>query len=197
MIDSDGFAELLGRRPVLYHRSWNANEAKDASILEHGLESTYSGYSGFWTSRPGRAFLKASPSVPEPKYPHDGPENGCWTLFAIDTGHLERRRIEPDEDCFLTQNFIDHPEVYKAVREVKRHRIPFPPTNWLWEWGRYLGIGCPTLAEWADAVDLGSDPQATRHTIMANPTLSYRGVVPGSAIRLVARGHGIQRTKAT
>ncbi len=192
MIDSDGFAELVARRSVLYHRCWNSDEAKVASILEHGLEGTYSGYKGFWVSRPGRAFLKSSPDVPEPKHPHDSDQPGGaeWTLFEVQTAKLEQRRFEPDEDCFLNHNFIDHASARAGERETKRHRIPFAPSQWLWEWGRFLGMACPTLAEWADAVDLGSDPQATRATIMANKTLSYRGVVPATALRLVASGVG-------
>lgn len=192
MIDSYGFVELGARRPILYHRMWNSDEAKDASVLEHGLESVFSGYSGFWASRQGRAFLKATPHVPEPKHPHghEMPGGGSWTLFAVDITQLERQRIEPDEDCFLTHNFMDHSAARIGLREVQRHRVQFPPSQWTWEWGEYLGIPCPTLAEWADAVDLGSDAQATRETIMANRTLSYHGVVPAKALKLVGRGCG-------
>lgn len=194
MIDGDGFAELAARRPRLYHRMWGSDEAKVASVLEHGLESTYSGYADFWISRSARVFLKASQTVAEPKKPHGlAMGSASWSLFAIDTSQLEQRRIEPDEDCFLTHNFIDNDLARKGEREAKRHRIPFPPTQWLWEWARYLSIPCPTLAEWADAVELGSDPQATRQTIMANQTLAYRGVVPASALRLVECGVGLQR----
>ncbi len=190
MIHSDGYAELLARRPVLYHRVWDSDEAKDASVLEHGLERVASGYTGFWESRAGHVFLNASQAVFE-RHPHmREPGARPWSLFAVATAQLERQRIEPDEDCFLTHSFIDHELARRGERECRRHHVPFPPSTWLAEWGAYLGIGCPTLAEWADAVELGSDPQATRATIMANTTLSYRGVVPASALRLVAHGEG-------
>lgn len=194
MLDSDGYAELVARRPVLYHRVWGSGEATEASVLEHGLERVASGYTGFWESRPGHVFLKAKQGVPEPKHPHGLPDDACpWSLFAVATVQLERQRFVPDEDCFLTNNFCSGSDegrllVRRAEREAKRHRVSFPPSNWLWKWGRYLGCSCPTLAEWADAVGLGSDAQATRATIMDNTTLSYRGVVPASALRLVARG---------
>lgn len=191
MLDSDGFAELVARRPVLYHRMWDSDEAKDASVLEHGLERVGSGYRGFWESRPGHVFLKATPEVPEPEYPHDRPAaTRPWSLFAVATAHLERGRVVPDEDCCLTHGLVDNARARKGEREVKRHRVPFPPFLWAWEWAQHLGIACPALAEWADAVGLGSDAQATRETIMLNQTLSYRGVVPASALRLVAHGHG-------
>lgn len=195
MLDSDGYAELLARRPVLYHRIWDSDEATDASVLEHGLERVVSGYAGFWTSRPGHVFLKARPEVMTEGYPHDRPPGARpWTLFAVATASLERQRFEPDEDSFLTQNFMVPKTARESERECRRHRVPFPPSVWLWEWGQYLGCGCPTLAEWADAVGLGSDPQATRGTIMADTTLSYAGAVPASAVRLVSRGHGAPPT---
>jgi hypothetical protein len=191
MLDGDGYAELLARRPVLYHRVWDSDEATDASVLEHGLERVASGYTGFWESRCGHVFLKASPETPEASFPHMRPPNARpWTLFAVATAHLERRRFEPDEDSFLTQNFLAAKTAKVSIRECQRHRVPFPPSVYLWEMGSWLGCGCPTLAEWADAVGLGSDPQATRETIMADSTLSYSGIVPASALRLVSRGHG-------
>ncbi len=190
MLDSDGYAELLARRPVLYHRVWGTSATIEESIFEHGLQSVRSGYSGFWTSRRGRTFLKASPHITEPKNPHSLGDDAPWSLFTVATDALERTRIEPDEDCFLTHMFIDHESARAGARETRRHRVPFAPTQWLWEWARYLGLRCPTLAEWADDVELGSDPEATRATIMLNQTFSYSGVVPPSALRLVAHGHG-------
>jgi hypothetical protein len=193
MLDSDGFAELVAQRPVLYHRAWDSDYATDESILEHGLERVASGYSGFWTSRPGHVFMTVTLPVHE-KLPHMRPPGARpWTQFAIDVAQLERERFEPDEDCFLTHNFIDHELTRVGERECRRHRVPFPPSQWLAEWGAWLGCRCPTLAEWADAVDLGISPEATRTTIMANTTLSYRGVVPPSALRIVAHGEGLTR----
>lgn len=195
MLDSDGFAELLARRPILYHRVWDSSEATDASVLEHGLERVASGYTGFWESRPGHVFLKAGPCVMTEGHPHGRPPDARpWTLFAVATARLERQRFEPDEDSFLTQNFVVPKDAAIAERECARHRVPFPPSQYLWEWGNYLGIACPTLAEWADAVGLGTDPQATRETIMADTTLSYSGAVPATAVRLVSRGHGAPPT---
>src|SRR5579862_9668459 len=125
MLDSDGYAELLARRPVLYHRVWDSDEATEESILEHGLERVASGYTGFWESRPGSVFLKADPAVTEPKYPHGLPDDACpWSLFAVVTARLERERIMPDEDCFLTHGLIDNPLARRGEREVKRHHLP-------------------------------------------------------------------------
>lgn len=196
MIDSAGFAELLALRPVLYHRVWDSDGATDDSVLEHGLERVASGYTGFWESRPGHVFLSVEQPVFETMPHMRAPGARPWTQFAVATAQLERQRFEPDEDCFMVHHFMDHDLARVGERECKRHRVPFPPSNWLWEWGRYLGLGCPTLGEWADAVGLGSDPEATRATIMANTRLSYRGVIPPSAVRIVAHGVGTTRRPA-
>lgn len=182
MIDSAGYAELVGRHPVLYHRVWCADEHL-ASILEHGLERVRSGYDGWWTSRVGHVYMgtrTAALAVKRSK----GDEDRPWALLAIDVSQLEPARLNPDEDNFLVHNFCDGKLARRGERACRRLGLPFPPSKWLWEWARYLSIPFVNLGEWAEQVNLGSQPGATRHSIACG-TLAYNGVVPASALRVV------------
>lgn len=85
-------------------------------------------------------------------------------------------------------------ESKRASREAqgwqcRRGHVPFPPSQWVWEWARFLSIPFPTLGEWAEQVGLGSNPKHTRWS-MVNGRLSYHGVIPPTALRIVETTKG-------
>ena len=181
MIDSAGYAELLARKPILYHRVWDSDGKLD-SILEHGLERVESIYSGFFVSRPGHVYMGDRATVLGIQPEED--ETKPWTLLAIDTRQCERQRINPDEDDFMCHNFCDAPAASAGERACRRTHTTWPPSKWLWEWAQWLKIPFPNLGEWADMIGLGDDPAQTRYAI-SKGRLAYRGVVPASALRVV------------
>jgi hypothetical protein len=181
MLDSTGYAELCARVPTLYHRVWDSDGKLD-SILAHGLERVESNYSGFFESRPGCVYMGDREKVLTIRPEADDAKP--WTLLAIDTTQLERQRINPDEDDFMCHNFCDAPVARAGERACRRMHLPWPPSQWLWEWARWLKIPLPNLGEWSDAVGLGDDPAATRFGIACG-RLAYRGVVPPGALRVV------------
>ena len=184
MIDQEGYAELRARWPFLFHRVWRHVDQLDVtvqSILEHGLERTHSTEDGYWTSREGHVYFGRTKAVA-------GMRSGlvCPSrLIRIDTAFLEPTKINPDEDHFLTHNFIDDPKAARNERACRRFGVPWPPSKWLWEWARYLSIPFVTLGEWAEAVELGDDPRQTRYSLACG-TVAYAGVVPPAALSVVA-----------
>lgn len=181
MIDGTGYAELLARSPHLFHLVWGSDEAKLESILGNGLARAGSVYTGFWESRPGHVYLGGLGFVNELFSSGKQARGLASALLRIDTSRLERPKINPDEDHFLTQNFGGANYIAGKHACSFFHR-EFPPSKWAWEWAEYLEIGpLPSLGQWADAVDLGSDARETRYSI-AKGSLAYAGTVPADAI---------------
>jgi len=186
LIDREGLAEMVYRDRHLYHLVWDATPEKIASVQEHGLERVRSNYTGYWESRSDhvylgrlshieRIFFKGVPSGQA--FVNDaGLAN--WSIFAVDLAALEPQRVNPNEDHFA---------FYSANgQEVsRRFGLPFSPCKWAWDWARYLGIRPPaSLGEWAEAINLGRDPDTTRYSA-AQGSIAYRGVVPPNALRLI------------
>lgn len=183
MLDSDGYAELLARKPFLYHCAWDATAERVESILANGLERTYTNYSGFWASRPGHVYMTTSHKqkvVP----PRDGKKP--WVLLRVSTARLERRLIDPDEDHFLTHNWTGGETSARAERICRETGLPFPPSQWVWEWARYLKVPFCSLGEWAEGVGLGAHPAQTRFSARLG-RVSYAGVIPPDALQIVER----------
>jgi hypothetical protein len=119
-----------------------------------------------------------------PIKPKADPDDAPWVLLRVDVSQLERARINPDEDHFLVHNFCDHERVEQGERACRALNVPFPPSEWLWEWGAYLRLPLPSLGDWADAIGLGDDPATTRYSI-SRGSIAYNGVVPAAAITIV------------
>jgi hypothetical protein len=188
MLDVDGYAELVATKPFLYHRAWNADDTALGSILSNGLERVRTNYAGYWASRPDHVYMgtRAHALSVKPRQDDDGTP---WALLRIDVSVLERRRIDPDEDHFLTHNWVGGEITRRQETACRRGHVPFPPSQWVWEWARYLSIPFPNLGEWADQVGLGANPKHTRWS-MANGRLSYRGVIPPTALTVVSTTWG-------
>ncbi len=189
MIDSDGYAELVACRPVLFHYVWNADVATLDSIVANGLERQWSRYDGFWRSRPGHVYLGELDAL---RRIFAADENECqypYALLSIATAWLEPQKINPDEDHFLTSMFPEASRNKVGERHACQHfGHEFPPTEWMWEWAEYLKCWrLPSLGEWADAVGLGKHPDEARYS-MSKGTLAYDGVIPPRALRLIDRG---------
>jgi hypothetical protein len=190
MLDATGFAELCVRRPFLFHVVHDTQEAKLDSILSCGLERTRSHYEGFWESRPRHVYMGSKDYVGS-GYLSGLREDGPYSVLRVDVAKLDRERINPDEDHFQTQNFLDEKQRNfvggKHVCAV--FGIEFPPTHWLWEWGEWLHKSVGSLGDWAEAVNLGSDPRHVRHS-MRRGSLAYDGIVPPAALSVVSSGIG-------
>ena len=187
MIDSAGYAELLGRKPILWHRAWDATPETVESILTNGLAHPgHSNYVGFWESRPGCVYIgeRSYARNLKPKADEEKP----WALFAVDVAQLERVRINPDEDTFSNYGTGSAKFAIDGQPDGKHvcchFHIPPPPNGNLWDWGNWLGAPLPTLGQWADGVGLGDDPRCTLYAVRRGRSLAYRGVVPPNALRL-------------
>lgn len=185
MIDSNGYAELLARRPFLFHRVWGADDARLGSVLDNGLERVSSQYVGFFESRPGHVYMGDRASVLEIE-PECDPDTTPWALLRIDVAHLEPCRFSADEDHFMVHSFCDHESARRGEQICRQFHIEFPPSKWVWEWAEYLRLKIPSLGQWADAVGLGADPAEVRYSL-SRGTVAYRGVVPPAALRVVER----------
>jgi hypothetical protein len=179
MLDSAGYAELLACRPFLFHRVWDADDLKIESIMSNGLERAYTNYTGFWASRPGHVYMGTRPEAVRVKPKEDGDKP--WVLLRICTARLDRRCIDPDEDHFLTHNWVGGELAARGSAACRRLNVPFPPSQWAWEWARYLGTPLCSLGEWAEQVELGRNPAQTRFSV-ALGRLSYSGVVRPDAL---------------
>lgn len=190
MLDSTSYAELTTRKPFLFHLVWNSDESKFESVKRNGLAQAEPRYDGFWRTRPRHVFMGTTKYLRKVFSDRD---KAPWDLWRIDVGKLDRRKLNPDEDWFLPQltmtgdNRQDFSgENFVAGRPALQHfKREWPPTKWLWEWGKYLGLApLPSLGEWADAIELGSNPAEARYSI-AKGSLAYEGTVPPDALSLV------------
>lgn len=182
MLDSTGFAALTARRPELYHLVAYSSEERLTSVMEHGLERAETRYSGVWRSRENHVYLADSARIKSLFFESDS-KWGDYDLLAINTGMLDRKRINADEDWFATGgNFAYNRIGDKHACQVFRR--PFPPCQWTHQWADYLKLApLPSLGEWADQVNLGT-PAETRYSIRKG-SVAYNGVVPPDALRLV------------
>lgn len=184
MLDQLGYQSLLQARH-LYHLAWGIGYAGLASITTHGLERTTSRYNGLWVSRARHVYMGNLAYVRD-LFGVERYSDLSWALLRIDVTQLEPSRINPDEDHFTTSNYPDLSHNRVGDKHACQHfQRPFPPTAWIFDWAKYLKIGpVPSLGEWADAIDLGSNPAETRYSI-SKGSLAYDGVVPASAIQPV------------
>jgi hypothetical protein len=197
MIGSTAYAALLAHRSTLLHLVWASDKAKLESILSNGLTRETSSYSGFWESRPGHVYLAEPRTVRKLLSNENEGRDASWALLRIDPARLDRRKVNPDEDHFLTQlitmsdNTQDfHGDNFIAGKHVCSHfHREFPPSKWLWEWAEYLKLApLPSLGEWADAVDLGSDEREALYS-MSKGSIAYDGTVPPDALTVIRATH--------
>jgi hypothetical protein len=188
MMDSTGFAELTTKSPVAFHLVWDASDERLDSILENGLIRDETHYDGLWRSRLGHVYMGSLHKVKQIFGNCNDPTKPMrpFDLLTVDVTQLDPRKIDPDEDYFMTGDF---PETSgnkingKHVCQVFRR--PFPPTVWQTEWTKYLKWDVlPSLGEWADQVGLGENPAETRYSATRG-SISYNGTVPPTALRLV------------
>lgn len=183
MLSLRPFEEMKKRR--WFHLHFGATPATIDSVLEHGLERTYSNYEGFWTSRPEHTYIGTLERVKDVwgLDKHGGlagsnTELGEWALFAVDLGELHPLRVNPDEDHLGIQSPTGGLDV------IQRFRLPVPPSKWAWDWAKYLGIRPPASGgEWAEQIKL-VDEAPTLHSVEKG-SFAYHGIVPPAALSLV------------
>jgi hypothetical protein len=195
MLDTLGYGELTARRPFFYHFLWRTDDAKLDSVLTHGLERVDSHWDGLWRSRPNHVYIGDMSRIRAIFTQGCRATKQPWDLLRVDTSLLERHRFNADEDHFTTG---DYPELSKN-RVNDKHACqyfhkPFPPTQWIYDWGKYLRFPIPSLGEWADAVGLGDDPAEVRYS-MSKGSVAYRGVIPPKALSLVRKTRDLDGTK--
>jgi hypothetical protein len=108
-------------------------------------------------------------------------------VFAVDTSQLDRRRINPDEDHFRTDDEADGVDgnMLGDRAACQAFRLPLPPTPWQYDWVTYLNLApLPSYGDWAEAVGLGGNPTETRYSVHRG-SIAYKGTIPPLAISLV------------
>lgn len=187
MLDSAGYAELLATRPFLLHCVWDVDDAKLESITSNGLERVGTHYTGLWCSREGHVYMGDIVNVRRAVLNAAEEKSTPYALVRIDVAQLEREKINPDEDHFLTYDLQDFgtKNTIGDRHACARFGHEFPPSQWLYEWSQYLGRPLPSLGEWADGVGLGSRSAETEYSI-AKGSIAYDGVVPPSALKVLA-----------
>lgn len=190
MLDPSSYAELTAHKPFLFHLVWDSDEDKARSVRDEGLMQGEIRYTGFWRTRPGHVFMGS------PKYLRKlfaDRDKAPWDLWCINTAKLDRRKLNPDEDHFLTQivSTGDHVEDFSGHNFIGDKHVcqyfgrQFPPSKWAYEWAEYLKLApLPSIGEWADAIGLGENPAETRYSI-TKESLAYDGTVPPDALSLV------------
>lgn len=161
MLTADGARELAYRHPWLYHNVWKSDEEARCTIASDGL--TYGKSRHNWhplyKPRHGHVYLATHDYL-----------NSWWLqsganddLYAVDTHILLASRINPDEDHFIDCN---------------RFGLHRPPDINLWKLFKSV---IPSYGDWAEQVELGSNPQHVVHSINRG-SIAYAGVVPPSAL---------------
>lgn len=168
MLTRDGAAKLAYRHPWLYHVVHRADEGTRETVASDGLAPGPSRHRWhpLFTPRPGHVYLATM------GYISSAPWN-LWRqgdeMYAVDTSLLVPDRVNPDEDNFSTH----------MAGACDRFNLPRPAGMELWKMFRSV---VPSYGDWADQVDLGSDPAHIAHSLR-HGSLAYRGVIPPTALR--------------
>ena len=186
MIDSTSFVQMSSAS--FYHCVIDATAERVNSVLENGLERTTTHFSGMWQSRPKHVYMGDVKTVKRAVLNSAKEREVPYAIFRVDCGLLDRRKVNADEDHFITQNFYDFRQSANVIggrHACEVFHRPFPPSEWMWEWTQYMGWrALPTLGEWAEQVDLGSNPAETRYSMLRG-SIAYEGVVPPKALSLL------------
>jgi len=166
VIHERAWNEYIAVHPVLFHVTPEGNVP---SILERGLiPGSRLGVSvrdDFFRTRAGRTYLIKQADIPIVDV-FDEPR-----VLAIDLAQLDPARVDPDEDC-VKDRFPEVVDVPAPIRECDAANNELPGQA-----GR--------LALWADAIPDFDRSEVTERSLKEAGRMSYRGVIPTSAITLV------------
>lgn len=192
MLDRSSAARMVAQHPQLFHVVYRSDFETRRSIAENGLApgTTRHYWHGLYFSRPGHVYLASADYLSKVRgwgcrdYPVD--------VYAVATESLASSRVNPDEDWFRSDDWAARENMIGERQACQVFRLPFPPTMWMWDWAQHLGMArLPSYGEWADAVDLGSDPRQTAYSLQRG-SVAYRGDIGPTALRHVFSSAGLE-----
>lgn len=170
MLTTDDAKELAYRYPWLYHVVKRSDAAARETVASDGLVSGHSRryWHPLWRPRSGHVYLATHGYLATRTF-------NLWCegdeLYAVATKHLVPARVNPDEDHFSGRWNETACDQFRLLR---------PPGQNLWDtFGESV---VPSFGDWADQVDLGSDPATTVHSLKGG-SVAYNGVVPPTALQ--------------
>jgi len=193
MNEADLARWIEARGPYLYHVP---DEGTQSSILEQGLLP--------WNQVPGRE-RPPEPWTPRPGHVYLGMRlilheciGGAYEeMLCIDLRHLDPARLDPDEDAFWSDTLgagpLWRPDMgLTSPRETVRDENTY--TDYLIAKHGELPYDVPAdnrpygnYGQWAEANDLGSNPEHTLLSLEHCGTISYRGSISTGAIKAVSQ----------
>ena len=153
----------------LYHVVHRADSQTRETVASDGLVSGQSrrNWHPLYRPRAGYVYLSTRRYLTE----------ACWNLwregdelYAVDTRLLRLARLNPDEDHFSGERAA-------ACDQFHLHR---PAGLELWD--MFGARVVPSFGDWAEQIDLGSDPAHTAYSLRMG-SVAYSGVVPPTALR--------------
>lgn len=191
MLDRNGYAELIERHPRLFHVVYRADDDSHQSVVENGLVPGVQRHNwhGLYRPRAGHVYLSTASYLSEVRT-WGGWNNYPFDVYAVTTEQLTLTRLNPDEDWFRADDWITHTNVVGGRHACQHFRLPLPPTSWMWEWATYLKIhSLPSYGEWAEAVELGSDPRQTAYSFRMG-SVAYHGDIAPAAVHRIFSSTG-------
>lgn len=175
--------------PTMYHVVYRSDLDTRQSIQDNGLVfgRPRHVWHPLWAPRPGHVYLATETKMSRVR--QWGDQSSPVDIFAVDTAHLMRENVNPDEDWFVPSDYaIDFGTSDVEGEEFTKHPIEVfklspPPNPWVYDWAKYMGASVPSFGEWAEQVDLSTAEQ-TRFSLNKG-TIAYRGEVPPVALKLV------------
>jgi hypothetical protein len=169
MLTTDDGKELAYKHPWLYHVVWRSDERSRETVASDGL--THGQIRHRWHDlfkpRPGHVYLATHKYLSTAAW---WLQRGGDDIYAVDTRHLVAARVSADEDHFTGINDA----------ACDRFGLFRPPGMELWK--TFGSEVVPSFGDWAEQVELGSDPAHVRLSV-DNGSVAYRGVVPPKALR--------------
>lgn len=169
MLTKDGARRLAYKVPWLYHVVHRSEEVTRETITSDGIAPGPSRHNWhpLFRPRPGHVYLATRSYLSTRSF-------NLWRegddLYAIRTSSLLAERVNPDEDHFIGSD----------IGMCSQFHLPPPACMDLWK--MFGSSVVPSYGDWADQVELGSDPAHTVHSA-SRGSLAYSGVVPPKALR--------------
>lgn len=175
---------MVACSPQLFHIVYRADHRTRQSVNENGLVSGSPRH--FWhplyNARPGHVYLATGQMLQ--KIRNWGDRSCPVDVFAVNSSVLCAARVNPDEDWFMPDD-MQPGNTVRGRHVLEVFGLEWPPNGWMWDWAKHLGLpALPSLGDWADALNLGSDPAQTRYSL-GRGSIAYKGVIPPAALTLV------------